>query len=285
MTPIAVYGSSNWNIYTGDRNGPAPLWNQWLRARPEMVIGWSPDQDHNLGVCKQVICYMDTYAIPTTNTVHPEWILTDSSQNKLYQPYNCVNGSCQAYAGDLTNPAFVANQMGVVQAIANAKYQGVFFDNANLGLKASDGTGKIIMPSGFTSEIWARAMANFFAEVRSSFPKLVIVMNSVWFDGAPELWVRNAIVSGTYYNIQRGYGDPNLSDYAKAQQLKFVDMVHSLGRNVIQMEDSQNPVGSSTMTLQEKVNWFNLGYKAGDLMIVPDLYPNDTGTGWSILNA
>lgn len=282
MIPVAIYASSAFNSYTGIAGAPAPQWNEWMRARPEMIIGWSPWQDVNVGVYKNLLAYMDTYAaennIPQKPTdiavTHPDWILHDSAGNKLFIPYNCANGSCQAYAMDLTNPAVIANQMANVEVIANAKYQGVFFDNANLALKAGDGNGNIVMPDGFTNEIWSRAIANFFAEVRASFPKLVLVMNSVWFDGANSLWVRNAIVSGTYYNMQRGYGDPNLSDYQKGQQLEFVQMVHSLGRNVIQMEDSQNPVGSSTMTLQEKIEWFALGYKSGDLMIVSDAFPD-----------
>lgn len=289
MIPIAVYGNSAWDKYTIT----TPAWKEWMMSRPEMVMGWAPYQQPNIGVYKSVIIYLDTYAIynntPAAATdvavLHPDWILHDNAGNPLFIPWGGANGTFPQFAGDLTNPAFRANQIAAITSLMKTGYQGVFLDDMNMSLDVCNQAGVATVPSGYNEQVWAASFVTFAEEVRAAFPKATIIHNAVWFDAAPQDLIDRQIKACNYYNMERGYGDPNLNSYTIAQQLEFVQHIHSLGTNVIQEEYSQNPIAPGTFTLQDKINFFILGYKAGDLMTVNDLFPDDTGNGWALMDA
>lgn len=306
MIPLAVYGESPWDKYTGaNAFGPskAPQWNQWMRSRPEVIVGWAPYQQCNIGSFPKLLIYLDAYAIyknpdgtpnfpvdPLNKQPVSDCILHDDKGNLLFIPWGCNAGTCPQFAGDLRNPGFVRAQIQSIANLKQAGYQGIFIDDVNLQLDVGNGTGAIVAPSGVTPESWAWAMVDFVEKVRGTFPDLLIAHNSVWWDTAPEEAVNRQIVACNYYNMERGYGDPGLTPLQFAHQVQFVDRIHRYGRNVIQMEYSQNPNNTGPtgptngLTLQDKVNWFQTGYAPGDLMIVKDLFPDDAGTGWGVMN-
>ena len=279
MIPLAIYGETPWDKYT-----LSPHWQQWMRERPELIVGWHPAQKPNIGIYPELLIYLDLYAIYNDGkpnnlaSQHPDWILHDDAGNNLFIPWGCNNGACPQFAGDLTNPAFRQYQMQQIQNLKDLGYQGVYLDDVNLALSVGDGTGKMVAPSGVSRENWARHVVEFLEGVRSFFPTFTIAHNAVWFADVPVEYLNRQIVSCTYFNIERGYGDPNLTEIQKARQLKFVDHVHSYGRNVIQLEYSQHAnnadPATGPLTLQDKIDWFKLGYSHGDLMVVYDLYPD-----------
>ena len=74
--------------------------------------------------------YKDLYAIYVDGRgevkpdQHDDWILKDAQGKRLYIPYNCHDGSCSQYAGDIGNPAFRAQWIDGRAGHAASRLQG-----------------------------------------------------------------------------------------------------------------------------------------------------------------
>jgi hypothetical protein len=267
MIPLLVYAQTPWDKYTLDGG-----WQQWLRWRADAVSGWSPAQDKNVGRFARLWAYLDAYAIYNPSgvaTQHPDWVLKDTSGKPLYIPWGCVNGTCPQYAGDITNPDFVAYQMSCIGALLPLGYTGLYLDDVNLELKVGDGTGALVAPAGVTPESWADHMATYLEKIRSTFKLLEVAHNSVWFANAPADAVSRQVEACDYVNYERGFGDPNLTPGKMVEQFLSIDNVHQAGRHVIQMEYQH-----AAPDLGFLVGCFLLAYQPGDLMAVLDLFPD-----------
>lgn len=184
--------------------------------------------------------YFDSYAIYVTDpvaTAHPEWILKDASGNKLFIPWNCANGTCPQYAGDISNPLFRAYQIAQIQAFLQPGYAGLWLDDVNLALSTCDGTGKIVAPANITAAQWPGFFADYVQLIRASLdPSKGALHNSVWFVPVSAATQRQAS-SADLINIERGFGDPGITGgngpYSLSQLMLYVDRIHQAGTGVV----------------------------------------------------
>ena len=135
-----------------------------------------------------------------------------------------------------------------------------------LDCKVSDGNGAIISDSLITSK-WAEKMVQFVEKIRGVIHSQFIVHNSIWFSTAPQDLIDRQIRAANFINIERGFGDSNLNPLTFEQLCKYIDHVHSLDRNIIQMEYIKD-------NLQFKIACFLLNYKPGDLFCCLNLFPD-----------
>lgn len=275
MIEMFLYANSTWDQYRDK-------YSQFIRWRFSKVCGWAPWFDYfSQAFLGDSFFYLDTYAIYNDLTnltgllvTHPEYILTDTSGNKLYIPFNCANGACPQFAADISNANFFNYQLGTINQGISKKYRGVYLDDVNLDCKVSDGNGAIISDPLITSK-WAEKMVEFVEKIRGvswiDTPLPKIVHNSIWFSTAPQNLIDRQIQAADYINIERGFGDSNLNNSTFGQLLLYIDHVHSLNRNIIQMEYTKD-------NLQFKIACFLLNYKKGDLFCCLNLFPDQWDT-------
>jgi hypothetical protein len=203
--------------------------------------------------------YKDSYALKpgwAITSQHPEWILRDSSNNRLYIPWGCSDGTCPQYAADFGNPAFRSWWIGELSAVFAANtYAGVWVDDVNMDFRVGNGSGAHVTPidprTGTTMTLadWRRYMAEFMEQIRAAFPTKEIAHNGIWFsdNSRTDLFIRRQILAGDYFNLERGFSDGGIvagtGRYGISTYMAFVDYVHSLNRAVVQMEYT----GSTTL--------------------------------------
>jgi hypothetical protein len=229
-------------------SSPSPQTQAWLRAHIWRMLVWSPYFDERTSWYPQGWMYDDSYAIyreSSLATQHPEWILHDSSGNKLYIPFECSAGACPQYAGDISNPGF--RQYWIEQARAHYAhgYRGLFVDDVNMEERVGNASETLITPVGSAGAIspgaWRADMAQFMAEIRAAFPGAEIVHNAIWFAngdaGIGDPSIRREVEAASYVMLERGVNDSGLTGgsgpWSLNAMLGFVDGVHSLGRGVV----------------------------------------------------
>jgi hypothetical protein len=193
--------------------------------------------------------YIDLYAVYTNSTLaatHPEWILKDSSGNKLYIPWGCANGTCPQYAADVSDPAFRSWWISNATAELSAGYKGVWIDDVNLEFRVSDGKGNEVAPidpntgTAMTADNWRLYVAQFVEQIRAALPAYEILHNAIWYASPTEYsdqYVVRQIKAADYINLERGISDPGVvgmtGKYSVGDFLGYVDTAHSYGKNVI----------------------------------------------------
>lgn len=195
--------------------------------------------------------YFDSYAIYNPSalaTQHPEWIMKDVSGNQLFIPWGCANGTCPQYAGDFANPAFVAYQISQIRqylfpAAAVAGFRGLWLDDVNLSMRASDASGNEVAPvdpatrAPMTAGAWAWYFQAYMTAIRAALPPSIAVLhNSIWFT-PDSSFVHAEIGAADYINLERGFSDPGITggtgQFSLSALMKFIDLVHSLGASVV----------------------------------------------------
>jgi len=262
--PVSVYAQTPWNPYTLD---PAGKWRQWFQWRVSEIIGFSPWADPIPGWHPAAGAYLDLYSIqkdPSKNwmTMPPDWQLYDASGNPLYIPWGCANGTCPQYAADIRHPGYIAAWLGRVAQLRDLKYKILYVDDVNLDGQISDGNGTLVMPPGMTNDLWSAAVCDLLGKVRSQFPDLTIVHNPVWYSRSSYVQVEQQLAD--LIDVERGYGDPNLTPQTSVNLLRFVQ---GSKKPVLQMEYTKD-------NLAYKIACFLLGYRPGNRMAVLDLFPD-----------
>ena len=150
-----------------------------MRDHYDRALVYSPSFDTRTSWFPRGWVYYDSYAIyrgGSTATEHPEWILRDSSGNRLYIPYECSGGTCTQYAGDIGSSEFRQHIIGEIRAKLNSAapsggYKGVFVDDVNMDFRVGDGNGTSVRPidprtgAPMTLADWRRYFAEFMEEI------------------------------------------------------------------------------------------------------------------------
>jgi hypothetical protein len=232
-------------------NSPTAATQQWMRDHWDRALVYSTYWDTRLSWFPNAWVYKDSYAIyPTSDVVtqHPDWILKDSSGNKLYIPFSCNGTSCSQYAGDIGNPAFRQYYIDNAKATLAKGYKGLFIDDVNMDFRIGNGAGTHVDPidprTGGTmaEDTWRRYFAEFMEQVRTSLPSTEIVHNAIWYAGGgahddSNQYVIRELKAANYINIERGINDSGLTggtaQWSVYRLMANADKIHSFGGHVI----------------------------------------------------
>lgn len=193
----------------------------------------------------QAVRYIDAFAIYTSQAnIDFSLVLKDPASGKpLYIDWGCSGGKCPQWAGDIGNPAFKKTIIDKCkQAVADG-FQGIFLDDVNLVPNLTTGAVKVSVPAGYTATTFKAAFATFMEEIRAAVPSAFLLHNSVWshspnHDGDDPNVIRQ-IKASNMCNLERGINDGGLTagtgEWSINRYFKYVDKVHSLGRNISYM--------------------------------------------------
>jgi Hypothetical glycosyl hydrolase family 15 len=233
-------------------NAPSTALQRWFQNHFARMAVFSPYFDGRTSWYRNGLVYVNLYGIPTDSAVvraHPEWILHDVREQRLYIPWNCSKGVCPQYAGDIASPAFRSWWIGQTQsAISRGTYRGLWIDDVNMEFRVSDGSGRQVPPLDssarrpMTGEEWRNHVAEFLEQIRRAFPASEIVHNAIWFAGPDSVRdrddaIRRQIKAADNINIERGIAsDPGLTGgtdkWSVFALLGYIDRVHAAGRSV-----------------------------------------------------
>lgn len=254
------YANSLFDQYT---QYPSYATQQWFQTHFSEMVVFSPYFDTRTSWFPNSIAYMDLYGIPQGSWVqyaHPEWILKDQYGNWLYIPFNCSNGSCPEYAGDVANPGFRAWWISQAQStIAAGNYKGIFLDDSNMLFRVSDGWYNFVSPidsntgQAMSYDAWRSYIASFTSQIRSAFPYANIMENIIWYAGPngvydADPYIQQQFAASTQLNLERGVAsDPGLTGgtgfWSVYNYFSFIDRVHALGKGVNLLEYGLDAAG------------------------------------------
>lgn len=241
------FNDSSFDKYTSE---PSLSMEEWLTSHIWRMGVFSPYFDNKTSWYPNGWVYRDAYAIYTKEALaseHPEWILRDSSGNKLYIPWGCSGGTCPQYAADISNPAFRRYWIEHVRADYAKGYRGVFVDDVNMDMRVGNGNEEPTAPidpstgQPMTATAWRSYMATFMQELRSALPSAELVHNVIWFAdnhaGISDASIRSELSAANFAFLERGVNDSGLTggtgSWSVNALLSYIDEVHSLGRNVV----------------------------------------------------
>lgn len=314
-TQFYMRTSSAFNIYTND---PSTSTRVWINSHFWRMQTSSPYFDSRLSWMPNAWAYLDLYGIPTNSPLvsqHPDWILHDNFDNRLYIPFGCSNGTCPDYAGDVTNSGFRNWWIANAQSILSKGYKGFWIDDVNMEFRVSNGSGISVAPydpntgATMTFDNWRLYIAEFTEQIRSAMPTAELVHNAIWF-AAPtrynDQYVIREIKAADYINCERGVSDPGLGGgtgpWSVRAFLAYIDAVHSYGKNVLMDEYTFNgdyglagyyliSNGGDSLGNQQVTpnNWWsgydvNLGAPLGSRYDWNNLIRRDFLTGMALLN-
>ena len=105
----------------------------------------------------------------------------------------------------------------------------------------SDGCGNLVVPidpntgTAMTWDNWRYYMAGFMQQIRSAFPSIEIVHNSVWYAGPDGIrdqdpYIQQQIAAANYQNIEFGVNNPDLTGGTGIGSLNslldYIDRLH-----------------------------------------------------------
>lgn len=171
--------------------------------------------------------YIDMMAIYTnslTAAQHPEWILKNASGTKL------TFFSSIQYAADIGNPAYRQYKVDQVKALVAKGYRGLHADDVNLD--------RVVVPTAinprtgqvYTFNDWRRDFAQLMVEIRQACPHpFEIVHNALWWEDLANADVVKEIQASDFFELERGFNDPNYTPAKIEQVWAFVDRLHAWG--------------------------------------------------------
>jgi hypothetical protein len=167
-------------------------------------------------------------------------ILRDAQGRPLYVPYGCRRGSCPQYAADIGSSVWRRHLHNAIHDWIGKGYRGIFLDDVNWNLNASDSSGRPVRPiDPRTGQImrvadWKRYMARLIRSVARTFPTAELMLNSVWWRGSDnpsDPVVARGLAAATHYEIERGVADVRRGQPYDAL-LTAIDRIHALGLSV-----------------------------------------------------
>ncbi len=232
-------------------NSPTLAQQQWMQQHFWRMVTYSPYFDTRTSWYPSGFVYIDSYAIYTGSalvTQHPEWILKDANGNRLYIPWGCSNGTCPQYAADTSNPGYRQWWISQAAAIVPQGYKGIFVDDVNMNFQVSNGYGNLVVPIDpntgtlMSWDNWRKYMAGFMQQIRSAFPSIEIVHNSVWYAGPDgvrdqDAYAQQQIAAANYQYIEFGVDDGGLTNgtgiWSLNSLLGYIDRLHAVNKAAI----------------------------------------------------
>jgi hypothetical protein len=232
-------------------NSPTTTQQQWLRDKWQRAITYTSYFDSKTSWFPNAWVYLDAYAIYNPSDLanqHPDWILKDSSGNKLFIPYGCYGGTCPQYAADIGSSAWRQYFISKVQSLIAKGYKGVFVDDVDMDINVGNGNGQDVAPVDprtgqlMTDTVWKSYFADFMEQLRAALPGVEIVHNAVWFAGgglhdASNPYIAREMKAADYIDIERGLNDGGLTGgtgtWSVYALMRYVDRVHSYGAHVL----------------------------------------------------
>ncbi|HEY6780016.1 MAG TPA: discoidin domain-containing protein, partial [Thermoleophilaceae bacterium] len=233
-------------------NAPSAAQAAWMRAHFWRQKTYAPYFDARTSWYPNAWTYKDLYAIYADGRgevkpdQHDDWILKDAQGRRLYIPYNCQNGSCSQFAGDIGNPAFRAQWITIALQTLSHGYKGLFVDDVNMEFRVGDGQGQEVAPidprTGTTMTFgdWRRYTAEFAEEitaaVKAANPAIEVAHNPIWFSGHTDPYVRRELLAADTINLERGINDdkqPGSGRYAFSTFMQYIDWLHQHGKGVV----------------------------------------------------
>jgi hypothetical protein len=241
-------------------DAPTPAFKAWMNEKFWRSEVFTPYFDAKNAWYRNGLVYLDVYAVyrdAATAQAHPEWILRDTADNKLYIPFGCDGTSCPQYAGDITNPAFRQAFIDYAKASMAQGYKGIWLDDVNLEFQVSDASGRHVdavdprTGKPMTALAWREAMAGFMEEIRAALPAAELLHNSIWYAGQSardrDPSVVRQIAAADYINIERGVNDAGLTggtgEWSLNALFGYVDRIHAAGKSVILDAGDATPAG------------------------------------------
>jgi hypothetical protein len=232
-------------------NSPSRAQQQWFRTHFARMGVFSSYFDNKTSWYPNGLVYVNLYGIPAESTLpreHPDWVLRDRADNRLYIPWGCKAGVCPQFAGDVANPGFRASRIQEIRTIVARGYRGVWLDDVNMEFRVSDGREKQVPPIDSSTgqpmswAAWRNHVADFVEQIRRAIPQAEILHNSIWFAGPEGVRdsdpaIQRAIQAADNINIERGIGsDMGLTggtgEWSLHALFAFIDRVHAAGRGV-----------------------------------------------------
>lgn len=246
-----------------------------MREHYEFMTVWSPYFDSRLSWFPNGVEYSDIMALKDLD--HPEWILKDGSGNRLYVDFACSGGTCPQYAADIGNQAYRNWFIGQLKGLISKGYAGVYLDDVNMSWRITDGSNEVqpIDPrtgETMTIDVWRGYMADFVEQIEREVNG-IIVHNPVWTADSPNFdnaKVARQLAAADWVQIEHGYNDRGLRGgtgrYSAHSLFAYVDWVHSLGTNVMWLEED----GGSEAMHESNLAAYLLTYAPGDVVSTED---------------
>lgn len=250
---LALRTSSSFDIYTNNPHKFGP----WLNEHLWRMQTSTPYFNRKLSWFRNAWAYIDSYAIYQGSALlrqHPEWVLRDREGNALFIPWGCSNGTCPQYAADISSQDFRNWWIQQAKGLMATGYKGLWIDDVNLVMQVGDGYGHRVAPidratgRSMTTKAWEKYFADFMTQVRQALPKAEILHNSIWFAGSgargSDPYVQQEIKAADWINRESGISDAGITGddgpWSVQEFLRFVDIVHSLGRQIDIQEFKMN---------------------------------------------
>jgi Hypothetical glycosyl hydrolase family 15 len=234
----------------------------WMASHYYRMRGYPPFFDQALSWAPPSDFYFDLYAIYSADrtdgmpdrdllAAHPDWVLRDASQNRLYIPWDCSGGSCPQYAADIGNPGWRSYWISQARAQLAKGYRGIFIDDVNMEMRVGNGSGAFVRPTDprtgqpMTDSDWRRYVAEFAEEIKAAFPSAEIVHNAIWWAPHSDRSVQREIDAADVVQMERGFNDPGIvggsGTFGYQTYLDHVDWLHSRGSSVVYQPYGLNP--------------------------------------------
>jgi len=246
--------SPDFDKFTNTPNGSI---QEWMRNHFWRMLVYSPNFDKKTSWYSNGWIYLDSYAIYKNPShgenladLHPEWVLRDERNSRLYIPWDCdpVSHSCPQFAADFSNPEF--RQWWVDKArssLARGRYRGLWIDDVNFDTRISDGDGAPAIPidpntgQSMTIGNWRKYLAEFLEKVRLEIPQIEIVTNSIWYAGGhardSDEYVQRQIAVSDIITIEHGVNDRGLTGgdgiWSLNALLAYIDRINRAGKGVV----------------------------------------------------
>ena len=217
-------------LFSGGR--PTQADKDWQKAHWDAIEGWLDVQSTYHPAVFRYNDMLQIYVGSSVASQHPEWILKDSAGNSL--KYNTH------WMADIGHPAyqdFKAQQCA--DLIAVKKAYGIKADDVNLD-RISANAGVCInqrTKKPYTLPEWQKDNADLMTKVRAKVKaanaNAKICHNSLWWASGVD--VDRCIKQADYFQLERGFGDPNYTPAKIVQLWAWIDKVHSMGVGVVHL--------------------------------------------------
>ncbi len=255
---LVVNAKSAFDTWT---RSPNATQQEAMRDLYDRMVVYSPYFDSRLSWYPSGLAYINAFAIDTEvekddrSVTNPDWILRDESDNWLFVDYACSGGTCPQWAADVGNPEFRSDFLARIGALIDQGYPGIVLDDVNLEWRTSDGFGNRVIPVDprtgelMTLQDWRRYFAEFVELIRTTYPGIEIMHNSLWFADSPSFddpLVARQIAAADWIMLERGATDTGLvggtgRTYSFESFLSYIDRAESLDTDVLLLDEGDYP--------------------------------------------